>query len=64
MKKPEVGEFYKNRHGYVYKVVFIDDTSGIAVVEYIDEDIKRTWNYRMFPEQMERKLTPLEVELL
>jgi hypothetical protein len=64
MKKPEVGKFYKNMFGHIFKVIHIDETLELAVVEWMGEDCKRTWDYRRYPEHIKRKLTPLEVELL
>lgn len=64
MPKPEIGEFYSTKIGNVFKVISIDYFLGYAVIEWVGEDFGRTWNYLIFPEPLENKLTPLEIELL
>ena len=64
MKKPKVGDYYKNRLGNAFKVLSVNDFLGFAVVEWVGEDFGRTWNYLVFPEPIEHKLTSLEIELL
>jgi hypothetical protein len=62
--KPEIGSFYKNSQGHTFEVISVHEKAEFAVVLWVNEEFYSTWNYKAFPPWLERKLTPLEVELL
>ena len=70
-RKPEVGDFYKiynNEPLIPNNIILICDVKDqyayYKKMDSLDWDELLRWNFIEFPECLENKLTPLEIELL
>jgi hypothetical protein len=64
IQKPEVGNYYRNYRDYVFKILSVDENIGEATIQWCGSKDMQIWDYIEFPECLDNKLSPLEVELL
>ena len=64
MLKPEVGDYYRDLWGVIFKIIRVDESLNEATYIWLSSGFQETWNYGMFPVTLYKKLTSLEIELL
>ena len=61
---PRVGEYYQTFRGGILKIIQVNEGKGEAIYHFIDSKRIHIWDYELYPEVLNYKLTPLELELL
>lgn len=71
MLKPEVGDYYqifKDKgldYGNIIKILRIEGNEAFyTILDSENIEFRSPWNFVKYPHGVDRKLTPLEVELL